>query len=292
MAAGTAVRPTQKGSVMEIQPGRVTVDEGIVFGTGGGRALRCDVYVPPQQADAAPAVLLVHGGSWDHGDRTQLRGYGIQLARYGFVCVASEYRLSGEAQWPAPLHDVKTALRWMRAESGALGIDPTKICLSGNSAGAHLVLMAAGTANRSEFEGEGGHADATTDVAAVIAYYPPTGLEGPKHLTDAVQALMGADSTEEDCCAASPVTYASAEFPPTMLLHGTADEVVPHAASLRMHGLLEEAGVPVELHLFPGAPHAFDAIPEFGRPCVGLMTLFFDRHVVNPRSVVVPAGVD
>ncbi len=94
---------------------RVTIEEDVVFGTGGGRDLKCDVYTPPGGPASAPAVLLVHGGGWRNGDRTQLRGYGILLGREGYLCVASEYRLSGEAKWPAQIHDVKAALRRMRA---------------------------------------------------------------------------------------------------------------------------------------------------------------------------------
>ena len=80
---------------------RVTIEEDVVFGTGSGRDLKCDVYTPPGSPASAPAVLLVHGGSWRNGDRKQLRGYGILLGREGYLCVASEYRLSGEATWPA-----------------------------------------------------------------------------------------------------------------------------------------------------------------------------------------------
>ncbi len=275
---------------MQIQPGRVTVDEGVVFGTGGGRELRCDVYVPPQQPDNAPAVLLVHGGSWRNNDRTQLRGYGIQLGRRGFVCVACEYRLSGEAQWPAQLHDVKAALRWMRANSADLGIDPNRICLSGNSAGAHLSLMVAGTPAVAEFEGDGGNPGVSTDVAAVIAFYPPTVLGQGMHLTEQVQELMGDGMTEEALRAASPATYARPDFPPTLLVHGTQDELVPHEATVDMHRLLCEAGAPADLHVYSGAPHGFDVVPEYGRQCVELMALFLDRYVVDPRPVMPTVG--
>ena len=82
--------------------GRVTVEEGVVFGEGGGRPLHCDIFMPPVSADGPVdrrSVLLVHGGGWQNGDRSQLRGYGISLGRLGFVCVACEYRLSDEAIW-------------------------------------------------------------------------------------------------------------------------------------------------------------------------------------------------
>ena len=151
----------------EPQAGRVTVEYDVVFGHGGGRDLKCNVYMPPQQGSARPAVLLIHGGGWVSGDRSQLHGYGILLGRIGYVCVTTEYRLAGEAKWPAQLHDVKAALRWMRANADRLGIDQDKISVEGNSAGAHLSLMVAGTQNVAAFEGDGGNAGVRTDVAAL-----------------------------------------------------------------------------------------------------------------------------
>ena len=127
--------------MLQLLPGRVTIENDVVFGTTGGRELKCDVYHPPIEGDRRPGVLIIHGGAWRSGDRSQLRYYGIQLARYGFVGVACEYRLSGEASWPAQIHDVKAALRWMHAKANQLGIDGGKICVAGNSAGAHLALM-------------------------------------------------------------------------------------------------------------------------------------------------------
>src|SRR5687767_4110747 len=135
-------------AAMAPSEGRVTVEEGVVYGTAGagGRDLVCDVYRPPGDVPAggAPAVLLVHGGSWRQGDRSQLKGYGILLGRAGYVCVAPEYRLLGEAPWPAAIEDVKAAIRWVRASASSLGVDASRIAVEGNSAGAHLALLAGG----------------------------------------------------------------------------------------------------------------------------------------------------
>src|SRR5579884_3018970 len=90
----------------------VSVRDGVVFGTGGGRDLKCDIYAPPGPAMKAPAVLLLHGGGWRQGEPAMMRGYGLRLAAAGFVCVAPEYRLTGESPWPAQIHDVKAAIRW------------------------------------------------------------------------------------------------------------------------------------------------------------------------------------
>jgi len=275
--------------------GRVTIEEGVIFGSGGGRDLKCDIYTPPAETANGAGVLIIHGGGWARGDRKQLRGYGILLGRKGYAGVACEYRLSGEAKWPAQLHDVKTALRWMRANAARLGIDPAKIAVEGNSAGGHLSLMLAGTQNMAAFEGEGGNAGAGTEVAAAIAFYAPVllGRTRTEHEvrvegSDVVGQLLGDDISEARLREASPVTHVNASNPPTLLFTGNKDHLVPAAASFRMYEALNAAGAPVELHTYNGAPHAFDAVPELGRQCADIMALFLDRHVVRPRPVEPP----
>jgi acetyl esterase/lipase len=237
--------------------------------------LRCDVFEPPAGTANGIGVLLVHGGGWSGGDRTQLRGYGVLLGRRGYLCVASEYRLTGEALWPAQIEDVKAAIRWMRANADEMGIMPDRIVISGNSAGGHLSLVAGGTAGVAAFEGEGGNAGVSTEVAAAIAFYPPTGLE--KRAWGGLPSLFGAGAPEETLRSASPLSYATAAYPPTLLIQGNADDVVPATESTAMYDALHAAGVPVELHMYANQPHGFDADPHLGRQCAELMMSFLSR---------------
>jgi acetyl esterase/lipase len=268
---------------------RVTIDEGVVVGTAGDRKLRADVFRPPAALEAPaegwPAILLVHGGAWYSGDRAQLRGYGILLARAGWLAVTCEYRLSPEARWPEHLHDVKTALRWLRAGAADLGVDADRIVISGNSAGGHLALLVAGTPDEPDLEGDGGHPGVGTAVRACIAIYPPTVLTDenpdPERGIRPIEMLTDQPS-EEVARQASPVSWAKPGFPPTLLVHGASDEVVPVRSSMVMYEALRKAKVPVDLHLYAGQPHGFDAQPAFGRQTAAEILLFLDRYVPAP----------
>lgn len=274
---------------------RVIVEEGVTVGTAGPpgpgtRPLLADLFRPPPARGEPPgrgwpAVLLVHGGAWREGDRSQLRGYGILLARAGYLALACEYRLSPRARWPEHLHDVKTALRWLRAGAGPLRVDPDRIAVSGNSAGGHLALMVAGTPGVAELEGDGGNPGVATDVAACIAIYAPTVLLGDHPAVPGRPVDMITDRPSDEVARqASPVTWARAGFPPTLLIHGSHDQVVPMAASQVMHDALRGAEVPVELHLYADQPHAFDADRRFGRRTGDEMVFFLDRYLGADRT--------
>ena len=269
---------------MDDSDARVKIEEGVVFGTGGGRELRCDVYTPLTASEPLPGVLLLHGGGWRRGSRAAMRGFGLRVGREGFVCVAAEYRLLGESPWPAAIHDVKAAIRWMRANASALGIDAARIAVQGNSAGAHLALLAAGTPDKPELEGDGGHAGVSSALAAVVAIYPPSvfHFEG-RPLRGAVPAiaLFGMDGSAELAWQASPQAHVSPAFPPTFLIHGSADRVVPPSSSQCMYELLDAASVPVDFHMLAGLPHGFANVPDHQRLLSREIVGFLSRHLTR-----------
>jgi acetyl esterase/lipase len=268
---------------------RVVIEEHVVFSRvlreGPERELTCDIFRPPSDVANGAGILLLHGGAWQRGDRNQLRAYGIHLAREGFVCVTASYRLTGEAAWPAQMDDVHAALRYMHGNARALGIEPERIAAIGASAGGHLALLAA--------------AGAFTDAApiklrAVVAFFPPT-LLSPR---DAIEegavpalALLGEHDTPEASEAASPLRYVSPKFPPTLLLHGNADELVPAKASMRMYEALLAARVPAELHMVADQPHAYVLQRDFHRLSVQIIALFLRRYLGLRPDVTLPSTV-
>ncbi len=275
-------------------PPTCTVEHNAAFGhtgpNGTGRPLHCDIYQP---TGPRLGVLLVHGGGWREGNREMVVGQAEALAAQGFTCVACEYRLTPEAPWPAQLQDVKCAVRYMRASASTLGIDRERICALGNSAGAHLVLMLGGTPGNADYEGEGGHAGESSAVAAIIAVYAPTvfrssdarvsgSVPARALLGDALgDALGGNDAV---AAAISPITYVRADFPPTILLHGTGDKVGPVTASIRFFEALSAAGGKVDMHIYAEMPHGWARRPEWTGPTMAEAGVFLKRYVVAPAE--------
>ena len=267
---------------MKIQQGRVSIKEGIVIGEGSGKSLKADIFLPPVEEKNRPAVLFIHGGGWIEGDRSQLRGYGILLARLGFVCMCNSYRLSNESIWPAQIQDVNCAIRYLRANAADLGLDPDRIGVSGNSAGGHLSLMAAATNYDQIFEGEGGSNEVSSEIKAVCAIYPPTTirqLEMLNPLENAFLMLMGKEAKKEDYDKASPLNYVTEDYPPCMLIHGSTDSVVRLKDSTKFYEKLIEFNRPASLHIFSEEEHAFDGEPDYGRAIADLQALFFLKYL-------------
>ncbi len=261
-------------------------ERDVVFAEAGGVDLQLDIYRPNENTTRT-AILYLHGGGWRVGERAAMRPIARRMAEFGFVGLPAQYRLTGEAPWPAQIHDVKAAIRWTRSNADRLGVDPGRIVLWGSSAGAHLALLAAGTPNDPAFEGDVGPAGVSSAVQAVIAVHAPTSFYvGPRDLShsSAIDALMGPGATEADARAASPLTHVSADFPPTLLLHGTNDRVVHHSSSQRMLDALRAAKAPADMHLFHGQNHGFEAIPSVRDVITVEAAYFLDRTLVSPAK--------
>tara|TARA_Y100001970_G_scaffold290274_1_gene423418 strand:- start:69106 stop:69897 length:792 start_codon:yes stop_codon:yes gene_type:complete len=259
----------------------VEIKDNLVIGKAGSRDLIADLFIPPGNLKNRPAIVIVHGGGWREGDEKQLRGYGILLAREGFVCICTSYRLSTEAIWPSQIQDVKCAIRYLKANSDDLGLDPARVGITGNSAGGHLSLMAGLSQVDSTFEGEGGNSHVDSNVKAVCAIYPPARIikyDDSDPIIDAFRMLMG-DVSEDQYKKASPILHIDKNFPPTMLIHGSSDSVVKLKDSTDLYQKLVEENIAAELHIFSEEEHAFDSQRGYGRSIAELQNLFFKKYL-------------
>lgn len=283
----------------------------VAYGTRPGGDVHLDIYRPTGSADLRTAILLFHAGGFRTGDRKMLQPQCATLAGRGYTAIAVQYRLidDSDVTWPAPLHDVKGAIAWVRAHAADLGVDPDKIVLEGHSAGGQLALMAVGTMGMPEFRPPFELEAPEGPVAAVVAYYPlvqfalrevPTmALDQPPtpaSMAEIVKAtraddgstpasmLLGPTATEEQAKAASPDTYLSEAFPPTLIFHGTDDMLVAPEASSRLFDTLRAAGIVAELHVVAGGGHVFEATPSLFEPCAAQTDSFLRRYVIDPEG--------
>jgi acetyl esterase/lipase len=247
-------------------PDTVEVTRNVEYCQGGGHPLLLDVYRPKERAAVpAPAMLWIHGGGWRAGDK-EPAPLALQLATRGFVTASANYRLSGEAPFPAAIEDCKCAVRFLRANAARYGIDPARIGVAGGSAGGHLALLV-GTADESAgLEGTGGWKGVSSRVAAVLSWFGPAdfsvGHEAfEKGRGPSIAAFLGGALNEkpENYRRASPVTWVSKDDPPLLLIHGNADSTVPFDQSIRMEKAYRKAGLAVELIKVENAEHGFKA---------------------------------
>ncbi|MFZ5832473.1 MAG: alpha/beta hydrolase fold domain-containing protein, partial [Planctomycetota bacterium] len=229
----------------------------------GNPAWRLDLAAP-EKSDGAlrPGIVFVHGGGWRSGDKGQ--GYFLQgaleYAQKGYVCVSVNYRLTGEAPFPACVEDVKCAVRWLRAHAKDYELDPERIGAYGNSAGAHLVAMLGLSGSEAGLEGDGPWQEYSSGVQAVCASAVPADFT---KWDDAGRAFRGestllagpAETLDARRRLASPVTHVSSKAPPFLIIHGTTDGVVPYSQAERLAAALKKAGGSVEVITIEGAGH-------------------------------------
>lgn len=231
-------------------PGGVIGHPDIVYATiGGFRPLTLDLYAPAKGGGAKPLVIYVHGGGWMGGTSRNAAAYAnfpavmADLASRGYVVASVNYRLGGEAKFPAATEDVDAAIRWLRAHAADYGIDKARVAIWGGSAGGQLAALAATDCSPAD-----GKAESDCVQAAAIWYgvfdIPALPNGGPPYF-----AGNGAK--------ASAVTFLDAKDPPFLLIHGTEDKTVPVAQSREMIARLNQVGVKSEFIQLPGVDHSW-----------------------------------
>ncbi|WP_308315667.1 alpha/beta hydrolase [Streptomyces sp. ISL-100] len=266
---------------------------GAVYSTPGNtRPLELDLWLPEQPPGRLPVIVCIHGGAWRTGTRTdmgpRMRGWRpgpfARLAQAGFAVASLDYRLSGEALYPAQLDDVTAGLAWLNARAAELGLDTRRIVTWGESAGAHLAALLALTA----------------PVSGCVAWYGPTNLttlpaQAPPGAYDPADPrtpealLIGAAIADapDRARAASPVAHVTADAPPFLILHGTEDAAIPLAQGEELAAALRDAGADVDFQPVPGADHAWAGLPdEEVERCFDISLSFARVHTTPGHSPI------
>jgi len=240
---------------------RVRVVPDLVYARYGQRALLLDLYLPMNPAKRAfPGAIVVRGGGWMVNDRKRFAHIASALAERGLAAASIEYRNADEAAFPGAIQDVKAAVRWMRANSRTYGIDPEAVATLGGSSGAQMALLAGLTFGVPEFEGDGGYPATSSRIQGVVAMATPADLLSLSTGNQETVAKFLHATASEDRAKwqwASPINHIPSDGPPVLLLHGANDESVPTTQSTDFARRYREGGAHVELHILPGAPHAF-----------------------------------
>jgi len=265
-----AGRPEKGGRPM---PAGVDAKPDLAYADTDNPRQKLDLYLPKlrKSEKPLPVIVFIHGGGWRAGDKT---GGAAQVGRFvssgEYAGASIGYRLTGEAQWPAQIHDCKAAIRWIKAHASEYGLDATKIAVWGSSAGGHLVSMLGTSGDVKELEGTlGKNLDQNSKVTCVANYYGPedllTMVKQPSKMdrtkgSDYPEALLlGGSVPEKQALAkeASPVTHVSAGDAPFFTAHGSKDPTVPFAQGQEIHAALLKAGVPSYFQEMTNGGHGF-----------------------------------
>ncbi len=265
-------------------PAGLVHDKDLVFAPPRAQApaLAMDV-VRPSSGGPHPGVLLIHGGGFSGGKRDGMIPMAIALAKRGYVAASTSYRLTPKFQFPAQVHDVKAAVRFLRANAAKLSLDPDRIGAIGVSAGGTLSLFLGVTNGVARFEGPPMHAGFSSDVQCVVNLYGrsdmTTAYGGSRNAGDALPPLIGGDLPylRKQHLEASPLWWVSPAAAPTISIHGTLDLNVPYAQSVTLHGRLIGAGVEARLETIEGAGHGFKGAGQ--EQADRAMHAFLDRHL-------------
>jgi acetyl esterase/lipase len=261
----------------------VQIRRDVEYGRAGDISLKLDLYVPAK-VKSPPVVVWIHGGAWRSGSKNNPSV--LPLTDRGFAVASVDYRLSPVAQFPAQIHDIKAAIRHLRANAKEPGIDAGRIAVSGGSAGAHLAALVGVTNGVKELEGDvGSHRDQSSDVQAIVAFYGASNLatilsqstpHGLNVRAPALELLLGGqpDSKPDLTRLASPVFHVDPRDPPLLWYHGDQDPQMPINQAHEVVGAYKKHGLNAQLEVVYGGGHGgklfytpeqFEQVAEFLR---------------------------
>jgi acetyl esterase/lipase len=246
------------------------IKSNVIFATVGEQALALDLYLP--EGKPKGVIVWIHGGAWRAGNRANptLRA----LTDYGWAIASVDYRLSGTAPFPAQSHDIKAAIRYLRAHAVDLGIPTTPFIASGASAGGHLAAIVGVTNNSIPHEGTiGDHLDQDSSIQAIVDLYGASNLttilnqstpHGLSVRQPALDLFIGGQPADVPAAArlASPVFQIDANDPPLYLSHGDQDPQMPINQAHEIHGIYKSLGLPVHFEVKHGSAHGGPAFSD------------------------------
>jgi acetyl esterase/lipase len=249
-------------SALNAQDVRVTKD--VEYARAGEHSLKLDIYVPAA-ASPPPVVVWVHGGAWRGGSKNNPSI--LPLTERGFAVASVDYRLSPVAQFPAQVHDIKAAIRFLRAKANQHGADARRIAITGGSAGGHLAALVGVTNGVKELEGDlGEHRDQSSDVQAIVSFYGASNLttilaqstpHGLSVREPALALLLGGapDAKSDLARLASPVFHVDKSDPPLLWYHGDQDPQMPINQAHEVIGAYKKNGLPATFEVVYGGAH-------------------------------------
>lgn len=260
--------------VEPVVAGEVEVIKDIPY-LGAGRSEKMDAYLPREKGESSkPVVIWIHGGGWTGGRKSAARELNIcrTLAEKGYAAFSIDYKLGEKVEdkdgkeavvtdvpWPQNIYDCKTAVRYIRKEAARFGIDPSRVAITGGSAGAHLALVVGLSADDAQLNEGGLYTDQSNAISCIIDFYGPTVIEGSR-----VDFFAGKtpEETAANAKIASPVDQVKKDSPPVLVAHGTADQLTDIAFSRNLVAKMKEVGTVHEYIEVPEAGHSFHLQPK------------------------------
>lgn len=235
-----------------------------------------------KEGAARPLLVWIHGGAYMGGDKAENHAVWAELVKDGYAVATINYRLSGDAKWPAQITDCKAAIRYLRAHAKVYNIAPDRIAAWGSSAGGHLAALV-GTSGTAKKLDVGEYLDQSSAVSCAVDMFGPIDFEKMPQFTspESPEARMWRKATSQAldlAREACPITYLSKDTPPILIFHGDADGVVNISQSQLFDAALKKAGAPGEFIALPGVGHTHEVVWMKERERI---MHFFKLHLVG-----------
>ena len=276
----SAVAPPAVGD--EAKGLKIDVKNDVVYTKAGGDELKVDVAYPAEGDGPFPAVLVIHGGGWRGGNKSDMRPALAEFARKGYVAASPQYRFCPKDVFPAQVHDVKAAVRWLKANAKDYKANPDKVGAVGFSAGGHLSMLLGFTGPADGLEGDAPEGSPDTKIRAVVNYFGPTDLAAsdlPEATRPLVRDFLGGKPADKpkEASQASPLTFVSKGDAAVLTFQGTRDPLVPMTQAIKLAEKMGEEGVPGRVEILVGAGHGWGG--DDLKHTVDQTIEFFDQYL-------------